>query len=66
VFWIKWVWDSLLRDRRHTSYRLSRRWKELRFVKKCWRFWNSSAHDKNHVITEDECWIYWDNYLRGR
>jgi hypothetical protein len=21
---------------------------------------------KNHVITGDECWIYWDNYLPGQ
>jgi hypothetical protein len=38
MFWMKWVWDSSLRDGCHTSYRLSWMRKELKFVKKCWRF----------------------------
>jgi hypothetical protein len=35
VFWMKWIWDSPLREGCHRNYRPSWRRKESRFVKKC-------------------------------
>jgi hypothetical protein len=45
----------------HIGYRLSWRRSELRFVKMCWRFWHSSARDKQSC--HDRGWML--DFLRS-
>jgi hypothetical protein len=51
-FWKRKVQDSSLQDGCPTSDRLSRRRTEWIFVKRCWRFWKNSIHDKRIMLLQ--------------